>query len=431
MRNRRDITKYCIDALLKAGIPKAQCILRDSSKDELNAEKGEISLLRTTNDTSLSLTGMIDDKRGSVSINRTDAESIDKAVREVLELAESSKPDSANDISEMQPSEEFQKGPGEPDLDLMYDRITAFLDYSRHTYPTLILEQVILDFVSKRSFFLNSNGVDFESRHGFYGFMAMFTAKEGKESSSFNYSGFSAGSLDRELYEYGSMDMLMRKSTEQIRTSHFPGKIVGDMIITPDCLDEFLSAVAMYLSDHSLITGTSIYKDSLNELIADPQLTLHSRPVSDEIASGYFFTGDGFKAENSTIIENGVLKTFLLGLYGAHKTGKPKAVNSGGAYMIDAGKHSLDEMIESVEKGILMCRISGGNPSENGDFSGVAKNSYYIENGEIMYPIKETMISSNLGKVLKNIRRISSERIDFGNEILPWVQIGDITISGK
>ena len=431
MSNRKDITNYCIDVMLKAGIQKAQCILRDSSKDEFNVDSGEISLLRTTNDTSLFMMGIIDDKRGSISINKTDTESIDRAVKEVLDLAESSEADSANDISELQPSRIFQKGPTESNLNLMYDRITAFLEYSRKTYPLLILEQAILDFVSKKLYFRNSNGVYFESYNGIYNFSPMFTSKEGTETSSFNYSGFSSGNLDRELHEYGSIDTLMRQSTEQIKTEEISGKFTGDIIITPDCMDAFLSYISMFLSDYPLICGTSIYKDSLNELIADPQLTLHSKPVSDEIADGYFITLDGFEARNSTIIENGVLNTFLLSLYGANKTGKPKAVNAGGAYVIDPGKHSFEEMVSSVKKGILMCRFSGGNPSDNGDFSGVCKNSYYIENGEILYPVRETMISGNLGKALKDIRRISKERIDFGSEILPWIQVGDITISGK
>ena len=431
MSSRKDITNYCIEAMLEAGIQKAQCTLHDSSKDEFNVDSGEISLLRTTNDTSLYLMGIIDDKKGSISINKTDTESIDRAVKEVLDLAESSEADSANDISELQPSKVFRKGPAESNLNLMYDRISSFLEYSLETYPSLILEQAILDFVSKKSYFRNSNGVYFESSRGIYNFCPIFTSKEGGNISSFNYSGFSSGNLDRELHEYGSIDTLMRQSTEQISTKEISGKFTGDIIITPDCMNDFLSYITMFLSDYPLISGTSIYKDSLNKLIADPQLTLHSRPVSDEIAYGYFFTPDGYEALNSTIIEKCVLKTFLLGLYGANKTGKPKAVNSGDAYVIDAGKCTFEEMVSSVKKGILMCRFSGGSPSDNGDFSGVCKNSYYIENGEILYPVRETMISGNLGRVLKNIRRISKERIDFGSEILPWIQVGDITISGK
>ena len=78
--------------------------------------------------------------------------------------------------------------------------------------------------------------------------------------------------------------------------------------------------------------------------------------------------------------------------------------------MVDPGKYTLDEMMGSVERGVLLCRFAGGMPSESGDFSAVAKNSYYIENGELKYPVKEIMISGNLLDLLNSIKRISSER---------------------
>ena len=429
--DRKEVTAYCIEAMLAAGLQKAQCRLRDQRKDEFNVESGEMSLLRTTDDTTLSLMGIIDDREGTATINKVDRESIDRAVAELLETAGSSEPDSANEISEKQPPGVFSNGPLEPDLDLMYDRITAFLERTAVTYPALILEQVILDFVSRKSWFRNSNGVEFEASQGHYGFTPMFTSKEGKETTSFNYSGFNSLDLDRPLHEYGSIDTLMKQSTEQLRPRDISGKYMGDLIITPDCVEDFISYVTGYLGDYYLISGTSIFKDSLNTEIADPRLTLRSMPVSEEIADGYFFTGDGYAAENSTVIEKGVLRSFILSLYGSLKTGKPKAVNSGGAWMIDPGDSSFEEMVRSVGRGILLCRFSGGNPSDNGDFSGVAKNSYSIENGEVKSPIKETMINGNLAELLKNIRGISRERIDYGSGILPWIQVGGITISGK
>jgi len=429
--DRKEVTAYCIEAMLAAGLQKAQCRIRDTRKDEFNVESGEITLLRTTNDTLLSLMGVIDDRKGTATINKVDRESIDSAVAGLLDTARSSEPDPANEISGKQPPGVFSNGPLEPNLDLMYDRMTEFLAYTEETYPTIILEQVILDFVTNKTWFRNSNGVEFESSQGHYDFSPMFTAKEGKETSSFNYSGFSSLSLDRPLHEYGSINTLMNQSTEQIAPDDIDGKYTGDIIITPDCIEDFISYIGAYLSDYYLISGTSIYKDSLNTEIADPKLTLRSMPVSEEIADGYFFTADGFAAENSTIIEKGTLRSFLLSLYASLKTGKPRSVNMGSAWMIDPGDTSFEDMIRSVDRGILLCRFSGGNPSDNGDFSGVAKNSYCIENGEIKYPIKETMISGNLSNLLMSIKNISRERIDFGGGILPWIQAGGITISGK
>jgi len=83
------------------------------------------------------------------------------------------------------------------------------------------------------------------------------------------------------------------------------------------------------------------------------------------------------------------------------------------------------------KKGILLCRFSGGRPSDNGDFSGVAKNSYYIENGEIRYPISETMVNGNIVEMMNNIKQISSERVNSGYHIYPWIKFDGLTVSGK
>jgi PmbA protein len=237
--------------------------------------------------------------------------------------------------------------------------------------------------------------------------------------------------LSEELHLAGGLDRLMEQSTEQTETKMIEGSFVGDIIITPECLGGFVHTLAGYLGDHSLVTQVSIYKDMLGEIIADERFSLHSRPVSSKLAGGYFFTSEGFKAGNSTIINRGVLDTFLLSLYGSLKTGGTRAVNSGGNYMIDPGDTDLSDMVKSVKKGILLCRFSGGNPSSSGEFSGVAKNSYYIEDGEIKYPVSEIMIAGNLKDLLKSVRHISKQTVNDGNSVYPWITFSGVTVSGK
>ena len=96
---------------------------------------------------------------------------------------------------------------------------------------------------------------------------------------------------------------------------------------------------------------------------------------------------------------------------------------------MDVGEKPKDELIKNIKKGILLERFSGGRPSADGEFSGVAKNSYYIENGEIKYPISETMISGNIQEMFNNIGEISIDRIDFGYCIFPWISFKGVTVS--
>ena len=105
--------------------------------------------------------------------------------------------------------------------------------------------------------------------------------------------------------------------------------------------------------------------------------------------------------------------------------------NTGGDLVIDAGEQSLQEIIASVDKGLLMGGFSGGQPGTNGEFSGVAKNSFLIENGKIKCAVTETMVNGNLGEAFANIAAISKEQICNGGGVVPYIAVKGIVISGK
>ena len=86
-------------------------------------------------------------------------------------------------------------------------------------------------------------------------------------------------------------------------------------------------------------------------------------------------------------------------------------------------------MIKGIDNGILLNRFSGASPGPSGDVSGVAKNSFLIENGAVAGALKETMVSFNIIDVLGKID-ISKERCCNGYSILPWCCFDGITISG-
>ena len=89
------------------------------------------------------------------------------------------------------------------------------------------------------------------------------------------------------------------------------------------------------------------------------------------------------------------------------------------------------EIIADTKRGVLLTRFSGGMPADNLDFSGIAKNSFYLEDGKILHPLSETMISGNLRELLLSISAVSKETIDFGNACLPTIAAGGVTIHGR
>ena len=425
----KEVLSYALNKLTSKGIDKAHGSISESEKKELSIEAGKISLLRTTFQNSIFLEGIKDFKQGSISINKVSKTEVDDSIEKLLILIESSQVDDANDIAEKQDKETFVKGQLSPNLDNMYDRLDSFNNHVKSNHKNIILEAGILDHVTSNAYVMNTNGIDFNINKGEYGFSPMFTAKKGSLTSSFNYTSYSSLNLDDEIKDRGYVNQLMHQSDQQLYSKKLQNKFVGQVIVTPHCLSDFLSFIESSISDGALISGTSIYKDKIGKKIANSNFTLSSLPVGNDVSCGYFLTSDGYKARNINIIENGILNTHLLSLYGSKKTGGKRVSNDGGAHQIKSSTNNLKNMIKDIDRGIILCRFSGGSPSDNGDFSGVAKNSFYIENGKIQFPITETMISGNIAQMFMNIIDISSDNIDFGYNILPWISFDGITIS--
>lgn len=424
-----EIAQQTLDLIQRGGFDKAACRVSSDELHELEAETGEINLFRTNFETGIDLVGIAQQRRASLSINKTGEAAIGEAVADLKTMAAGANPDPAHDIAPAQPHESFASGIDEPDYDAMYDRIVELQRYSATTYPSLNIRSVGVTFVKRRSCYINSNDVAFESKRGMYQVSVTFSSRQGTDNSSMMYTGYSSYDLDTPIHELNNVDLLLRQSTEQVKTEHIPGKFVGDLVIAPNALRDFIGFLTLRIGSGSMIAGTSVYQDKLGEQVASPTLTLRSMPLDADISGGYWITSDGFKAQNSVIVDQGKLASYLLSLYGANKTGLARSVNSGGCYVVDPGEQSYEDLIGDVAEGVLITRFSGGRPNDRGDFSGVAKNSYYVKDGKLQYPIKETTVSGNMVDLLQSIEAVSKERLNFGSAILPWVRVSGITVS--
>ncbi len=429
MTDETALAQQTLDSIQRAGFDKAACRVSNDELHELQAETGEINLFRTSFETDISLVGIHDQKRASLSVNKTDEAAIGEAIGDLKTMAEGANPDAAYDIASAQPHESFAGGVDKPDYDAMYDRVVELQKYAHATYPTLNIRSVSVTFVRRRSCYTNSNDVCFNTARGLYQVGVQFSSKDGPNTSSMMYTGYATYDLDTPIEQATNVDQLLRQSTEQVTTQHIPAKFKGDLVIAPNCLTDFTGFLTARISDGAMIAGTSVYQDRLGEQVASDKLTLRSMPLAADMAGGYWVTGDGFKAEDLTVVEAGKLQSYLLGLYGANKLNMARAMNSGGAWVVDAGETPYDDLIASVDEGILITRFSGGRPNDRGDFSGIAKNSYYIKDGKIQYPIKETTVSGNLVDLLQSVDMVSSERLNFGSSLLPWVKATGITAS--
>jgi len=432
MKSNREIAAYALDALKKSGADHAQCVVTTGKTDEINVDGGEFSLMRTLFNSAIVLKALKDGKKGIITSNRLDQESIDNAVRDCMAAAQSSVPDEAESISEKETNKDFEAGVQVFDRDRLFDRIKEYMEDVKREYPKINIAQFISTIHQSESQFMNTNGVEFSYKTGYYDFSSLFAAQEGKKVSSFMGYGAKMTSLDKKLLDIGMHRTLVSESEKQIDTKPVSGKFVGKVLITPSCLEEILGmAFSNFISDPVIIDGTSPWKNLLGSKVVSDKLSISTIPLDSRVVCGERFTGDGYESRNMEIISKGVLKSFLLTNYGSKKTGFPRALNLSGSLFLEPGESSLNDLIQGVDKGILINRFSGGQPGSNGDFSGVAKNSFFIENGKITDAISETMISGNLAKMLKQVIGVSSETVCDGNSVLPWVLCDGITISGK
>ncbi|MBQ8915364.1 MAG: TldD/PmbA family protein [Clostridia bacterium] len=426
------LTETIIEKLRAKGADMAYCTASSGETREFNVDGGEFSLFRTLFDNSLTITAFVGGRKGTVGLNSFDDDKVDEAIDNCIASALSAEADPAWALAPDCGEKYFRKGAVEPDLNKLFDRSAELVETIKRYYPLIVIEQMIVTHECAHSVYRNTSGAVYTKDAGYYNFDLMFSAHEGEEGSSFFSSGVICDNLDKPAIELGSIKRDLADVQKQIHTVATEGKFTGTMVLSPGCLCDFMgSIIDKFASDTTILEGTSIWKDAIGTKVADEGITVSFAPGAEGVVCGQSYTTEGFIAEDFDFIKDGVLKSFLTSLYIANKTGVERAKNSGGNMVIAAGDKSLDEIIKGIDRGILVGRFSGGDPAQNGDFSGVAKNSFLIENGKITDAASETMISGNLAAMLKSLAGISKERVADGYSLLPWAAFDGITVSGK
>ena len=431
--SENDKAKFLIEEIKTSDADCGEVCVTKTQTTEVYYESGKVSMIRTNENVSANVKVIKDGKKGVVATNDVSStDALKKIVSDALESAQSAHEDDANGISDVPCNETFVYGATEKDTEKLYDRLTEFLADTKKKSPKISFDSITANHVSVERIYKNTNDVNITEKFGYYTFSPMYMAVDGEKTSAFNYSGVITKDLDKPFMTLGMTEELLKETEEQTDTITVDGKFIGDVIVTPQCLSEMLGIIEdNFLSDQVLINKTSPYLDKLGKQIAAKEVTLISSPLSEELVDGYRSTADGYIAKNMPLIENGELKNFIVSRYGAARTGLKRSDSDGGCYIMNGGDTPLSEIIKSTKKGLLMNRFSAGSPGVNGDVTGVAKNSFLIENGQIVGAVSETMFSGNLTEMLMNVKAISSERINDGSCILPWVDFGGVTVSGK
>ena len=418
--------------LQREQLEKYRYTLSQSEKQELNIENGGFKLLRTVFSNSASLRVFLGTKMGAASGNDITEEGLGKLAGEAKAAAESATEDPCHDIAPDQGKDIFRQGATEPDMEQFLARIQEFLASAAKEYPKVRIMSGIGSYDRWNWISRNTNGTEFEGFGGQYSFSIEICASEGEKTTGLDYTGFTTGTLDTPFMDMGDI----RRHLEDIQNSIDPkaieGKFEGTVILTPGCAGEFIGMLlGNYIGENVIVDGTSQWLDRVGEQVADEKLTIALKPFDERIVIGERATANGFRTEEVTLIDKGVLKTHRLSLYGSNKTGRPLVKNTGNDLVVENGETPVAELIASVEKGLILGGFSGGYPGTNGEFSGVAKNSFLIEGGKVTGAVTETMVNGNLGEAFRRIRGISREVLCNGGCVMPYIAVDGIVISGK
>jgi PmbA protein len=414
-------------ALMQAqGFEHAQVSASLSAQDELNIAHNHASLLRSSEKQKLSLLGLVDGRKASTELTAFDEATLRERIASLFVEASGAPQDPANAVSAGQQAHIVQ-GPQVADPTQLADTVAELLAFRAAETPLMMVDEGYAAHTLAQGCTLTSGGSDLRYSIGWYEISTFGTAREGKHSSSFNYAGGSCHELTTQAPEqrFGIGEML-RDTARQIHTQQIPAKFVGDVLLTPTAVGDLLSWLQGQLSDMALISGSSLYRDQVGQVIASPLLSLRSRFDAPGVAA---LSADGFVTPPVEVLREGQLLTLTPSLYGSRKTGLPHVPVAGGGWELAAGSTPRSDLLSAIQRGAVVGRLSMGMPAPNGDFSGVIKNSFLIEDGVVGPALSEVMISGNIAQMLRDVQGVSRERIDYGALLLPWLRVANLNFS--
>ncbi len=420
--NIQSLAQDVFDHVKSSGIEKVQVLVGSSESRELELTDSTVNLCRTNNDVDIRVKAISQGRQAVVSANRWNEASKENLIHDLKMGIEASERDESFDIHDSNIQRAFKGSQVDIDLEKALDRILNFSKLVKEKYPKVNLRSMPFKSVDSNSYLINSNGLALSQEESYADYFIMFSGKDGEKTGSFNYiSNLSSDVPENFLKEVGLEALLEFAARETEAVAH-PEEIKGDVVLTPYVLPSFLGFFLGQISTGSLISKSSIFEGKRGEKILSDRFSLRSSPFDKRFATETPFSAEGVLNEEGFIFEKGVLKNYLLDVYGAKKLKDSVTKLSTSNCFIPSGDQSFSEMIKEIKKGILLMRFSGGSPSPNGDFSGVAKNSFLIENGQITKPIKEVMISGNLVQMFNEITELSKETINNGKTEFPWIK---------
>ncbi len=435
--NLKSIVADVLKQAKTLGADAAEASVSYASGLSTTVRMGETDTIEFNRDKSLDITVFKGKKKGSVSTSDIRKEAILSSLEAACRIATYTEEDPAAGLAD-----ESSLAKQIPDLDLY------------HPF-TVAPEQAVLwakecEERARRfdTRIINSEGATFSTQNRYYvygntqGFLGAYPstlytlyctviakANEGMQRD-YDYT------IARDMHELESriavgqnaaLRTLRRLNARKMKTCEAP--VIFSAEIAGSLLNSFIAAI----SGANLYRKSSFLVDHLEKAVFPAFVHLQADPHLSKGLGSAPFDQEGVETKRRLLVEAGVLKSYVLSSYSARKLGLKTTGNAGGIHnlMISHGDHDLPDLIKAMGTGLLVTELMGhGINLVTGDYSRGA-SGFWVENGEIQYPVQEITIAGNLKEMFKHLVAVGND-IDHRSNILTgslWLH--KMTIAGS
>jgi PmbA protein len=207
------------------------------------------------------------------------------------------------------------------------------------------------------------------------------------------------------LAQEAADNTVKRLSAKRISTCQMP--VIFHAEIASRLVRTFLEAI----SGGNLYRNTSFLVDHIGKSVFPKEISIYEKPHLKSALGSVPFDDEGVRTSDRVLVEKGILCGYLLNSYSARKLGLQTTGNAGGFHniLLETSQFNLNDLIKQMGKGLLVTEVMGqGINLVTGDYSRGA-TGFWVENGEILYPVEEITIAGNLKDMYQNIVAIGND----------------------
>ncbi len=430
----------------KMGADQAEAYIGHSRSFEIEAENSSIKSASERHDTGIGIRTVIGKKIGFAYVTTVDPSDIESVVSNSLALARASIEDPAFvtlptvEGSYSHPRDLFDSRidtiPSEDIVDLIIRTIEATKEELEGRKYAI---DAGVDVSSSLNAIVNSLGIsEVESRTSMSIYSYPIIKEDGDQTASYEYQlSRSLDDINPEFVGNHAAELAIGfLGAQTIEGGEMP------VIFAPLGASAVLgSGFAGAVNAEEVQMGRSYISDALGHQISSEKLEI----IDDGLLPGGIgsrsFDAEGYKSQRTPILESGVLKSLLHNSYTANKDEVPNTGNASRPsysglphisttnFIVRPDRGTMDDFIAETDRGVV-CRNTGDRPNmTTGDLSAMIMEGYYVENGEIQHPLKNTLIGINMLDLLKGITRVGTDSRTTFSMVTPSIVLEKATIT--